>query len=199
MTTTDIRVGPTVDINDASVSVLSKKELVLLLEMSSFLQVTLLLDIYHRLFLLVDLKVVLARNSSLLLEDICRKRVVLLCMLELGMKMTLSLSRIRSSPNVRIITQDLAEQSTLGDSTSSTTKLFRLFSTTAATGFATTNKLFENTDDTKIIAYESKDGSRYSGIDYIQYKIVLTRPDGKGRDYTPSIHNLTSVTHKRPV
>ena len=96
-----------------------------------------------------------------------------------------------------------AEQSTLGDSTSSTTKLFRLFSATGATdntlGFATTNRLFENTNANKIIAYASKDGSRYSGIDYIQYKIVLTRPDGKGRDYTPSIHNLTSVTHKRPV
>ena len=94
-----------------------------------------------------------------------------------------------------------AEQSTLGDFTSSTSKLFRLFSAagTDNAGFATANKLFENTLDNKIIAYESTDGSRYSGIDYIQYKIVLTRPDGKGRDYTPSIHNLTSVTHKRPV
>lgn len=198
MTTTDVRVGPTVDINDASVSVEQER-----INSTTANEQYAAGDASARY---VSQVVPASRPEGGAGEKFFF--AVRGYMPKEGGVTVYVRARNENDPEPiedKIFTQcedyytAPAEQSTLGNFTSSTTKLFRIFSATAATGFATTNKLFENTDDTKIIAYESTDGSRYSGIDYIQYKIVLTRPDGKGRDYTPSIHSLTSVTHKRPA
>ena len=70
------------------------------------------------------------------------------------------------------------------------------------------NLSFTNDDDDalkemfaypKAIKYRSSTGALHQGIDLMQFKIVLTRPDGYGRDYTPEIHSLYAVTTKTPV
>jgi len=52
---------------------------------------------------------------------------------------------------------------------------------------------------TRKIKYRSGDDSTHSGIDRMQFKIVMTRPDGSGRDYTPEIKHMTTFTSKTPV
>ena len=51
----------------------------------------------------------------------------------------------------------------------------------------------------RAIKYRSSTGAVHQGIDQMQFKIVLTRPDGTGRDYTPEIHALVATTTKVPV
>ena len=65
--------------------------------------------------------------------------------------------------------------------------------------FTNDNALKEMFLAPRAIKYRSGDGSTHQGIDQMQFKIVLTRPDGFGRDYTPEIHAFVASTTKTPV
>lgn len=61
------------------------------------------------------------------------------------------------------------------------------------------NILREDSSNNGVIAYRSGDGSIHHGIDEYQLKIVFTRPEGKGVNYSPQISNLQVSGSKSPI
>ena len=95
------------------------------------------------------------------------------------------------------------KNSSLGDKRDKVKLLYRLPVSTDDAYFTVNdtnlNVLKELKASPRSIKYRSGDNTIHSGIDHMQFKIVSTRPDGFGRDYTPEVSSLTAITQKVPI